>query len=134
MSNYLDSAYTALNNLLNISAEYLYTNTATINTLTVVKTLIFPLSYVWTNLINQSELLTGTNQMVKTNFQNNVTQSSGSNQLLDTSIGSITQADESVIVQSGTEWNQLKQTQVTDLSITGVLTSPSDIIVSGSTL
>ena len=134
MSNYLDSAYTALNNLLNISAEYLYTNTATINTLTVVKTLIFPLSYVWTNLINQSELLTGTNQMVKTNFQNTVTQSSGSNQLLDTSIGSITQADESVIVQSGTEWNQLKQTQVTDLSITGVLTSPSDIIVSGSTL
>jgi len=88
---------------------------------------------MWSNLINQSTILTGTNQLVKTNFTNNITQTGGSTQLYDTSIGSITQSGSSVIVQNGIEWNQLKQTQITDLSVTGILTLPSDIVVSGST-
>ena len=144
MSNYLDSIYTALNNLVTIIADYIsaydlnVTNTATMNNatiknLSVTGVLNYPLNYVWSNLINQASTLVGTNQIVKSNFINNITQTAGSCQFLDSSMGSITQAGTSVIVQSGNQWNQLKQTQVTDLSITGQLTLPSNIVIAGST-
>ena len=143
MSNFTDLIYTALNDLVNISADYissydlLITNNtqlynAVIANLTVTNVLNFPLNYMWSNLINQSPALVGTNHLVDTHFLDNITQSSGSNQFLDTSIGSITQSESAVIVQSGNQWNQLKQTQVTDLSITGTLTLPSNVVIAGS--
>lgn len=139
MANYTNSAYSNLNNLYNILADAItatdlfVTNTATIYNLTVVNSLTFPLSFVWTNLINQASTLLGTNQLTKTNFTGNITQSAGSVQLNDTTLGSITQGNSSVIIQSGTQWNQLKQTQVSDLNVTGTLTLPSNIVVNGST-
>ena len=143
MSNYLDSFFTALNNLITISADYINSynlvvtndtslNNATIKNLTITDALHYPLNYEWFNLINQPIALNGTNNLVTTNFYDNITQSSGSTQLLDTTIGSITQSDSSVILQSGNQWNQLKQTQVTDLSITGTLTLPSNVVIAGS--
>lgn len=143
MTTYYDSIFTALNNLLTINADDITTsnlnvsnetsmNNATVKNLTVIDSLLFPLNYMWSNLINQNPLLTGTNHLVSTNFNNNITQSFGSNQLLDTTIGSITQSDSSVIIQYGNQWNQLKQTQVSDLSITGTLTLPPNIVISGS--
>jgi len=75
MSNLFETAYTALNNLVNISADYIYSydlnilNNATIKNLTVTNILTYPLNYMWSNLINQSTILTGTNQMVKTILQ-----------------------------------------------------------------
>ncbi|MCP4177039.1 MAG: hypothetical protein GY756_04660, partial [bacterium] len=143
MTTYYDSIFTALNNLITINADDINStnlnvsnettmNNAAVKNLTIIDSLFFRLNYMWSNLINQNPLLTGTNHLVSTNFNNNITQSNGSCQLLDTDIGTISQSEESVIIQSGNQWNQLKQTQITDLSITGILTLPPNIVISGA--
>lgn len=136
--------FTALNNLQTVNADEINSynldvsnettlNNATVKTLTVTDELHYPLNYKWLNLIDQSPALLGTNHLVQTEFSDNITQTNGSTELLDTTIGSITQSGTSVIIQSGNQWNQLKQTQVTDLSITGTLTLPSNVVIAGST-
>jgi nicotinamide mononucleotide adenylyltransferase len=91
MANYIDSIYTALNNLTKIVADYIQAEDIIVATLTVTDRIYFPTVFTWNNLINQLPTLLGTNQLVKTNFTGNITQSSGTNHLLDTEIGSITQ-------------------------------------------
>jgi hypothetical protein len=143
MSNYLDSSYTALNNLRNVYADIIETEElnvkddfiakdANVENLTVTNSITYPEVFTWNNLINQPTNLNGTNQLIKTNFSNNITQTNGSNTFLDSTVGTITQRGNSVIVQSGEEWNYLKQTQVTDLEILGSVTLPSDITIAGS--
>jgi hypothetical protein len=132
MGNYIDSIYTALNNLTKIVADYIQAEDIIVATLTVTDRIYFPTVFTWNNLINQLPTLLGTNQLVKTNFTGNITQSSGTNHLLDTEIGSITQDGSSVIVQSGDQWNYLKQTQVTDLEVLSSITLPPDITIAGA--
>jgi hypothetical protein len=138
----MDSIYASLNGLLQFAVDVLQVfdlvvsnkaiillsdiTTATIKNLSITEQLNL------NGIIIQPSNILGTNQLVKTNFTNNITQSSGSNQLLDTGIGTITQSGTAVIVQSGTQWNYLKQTQVSDLEVLNSIVLPSDITIQGS--
>ena len=77
MTTYYDSIFTALNNLITINADDINStnlnvsnettmNNAAVKNLTIIDSLFFPLNYMWSNLINQNPLLTGTNHLVST--------------------------------------------------------------------
>ena len=136
--------YHALNNLVSIDADYTKSydlivenesdlNKATINDLTVVNNITMPPNFIIRSIINQPPTLIGTNQFVNSNFQENIYQSGGSSQFKDCLIGTITQNGISTIIQSGTQWNYLKSTQITNLEVLGTLTIPSGVTIPGAT-
>ncbi len=78
------------------------------------------------------------NALKATNFTGSIgingsmTQISGSNTFLNSSIGDITQSSKSII-QTGTTANILKSTQISDLVVTNSLTIPSAITIPSAT-
>jgi len=136
--------YHALNNLVSIDADYTNTydltvendsnlNKATINDLIVYDNITMPPNFIIKSIINQPPTLIGTNQFVNSNFQENIYQSGGSSQFKDCLIGTITQNGINTIIQSGTQWNYLKSTQITNLEVLGSLTIPSGVTIPGAT-
>lgn len=139
----MNSFYSALTNLMQIYADYISSydinidNIATISTaiitnLSVTNGIIYPITHLWNNLINQSSSLLGINQLSSTNFINNITQSSGSSQFNDCQIANITQPNGVIIQNSTTNWNLLKKTQITNLEVLSSLVLPPNITIAGS--
>ena len=63
----------------------------------------------------------------------NITQSSGSNTLLNTNIGVLTQSNNNYITQIGTGANNLRQTYKSDLVVTNSISIPSGTTISSPT-